>query len=302
MAYSYSEKIWQILNCPDCRGQLESVTEGARCTVCGLVYCYTLSGALDLRLARNKSVQIEFELALNALPPTGVNFRPLSMNPNPEVDFSGVKAPPNVSRKEMSYIPKAKSSDSLMLDLGCGNTTHREIIEYAGFKYVGLDYSAPEAPLLGDAHALPFADNSFDFVWSAAMWQYIRYPFVMIHEVFRVLKPEGKFLGIAGTLEPFDGDSFQMFTRLGIVNLLHYGGFKVEKVTPDDWWTGLTALSQMGLFPRMPDRLGRALVSPIEGMSKLWWRLGSMRNKSATETYRLAHVTGAHSFLAVKQC
>lgn len=103
MVHNYSNEIWQILVCPDCRGQLEQTTDGVHCLACGFSYKYTASGALDLRLAKNKNVQLGFELAKNPLPDSGVNYDPLSMNPRPEVDFSDVKGPSNVSRKEMSY-------------------------------------------------------------------------------------------------------------------------------------------------------------------------------------------------------
>jgi SAM-dependent methyltransferase len=187
-----------------------------------------------------------------------------------------------------------------MLDLGCGEPIYQEMAEHAGFEYLGLDFEAPQAPLVGDAQALPFRNESFELIWSNAVLQYVPFPAAMMSEAYRVLRPGGMIFGTAGFMEPFDGSSFFMPTRLGIVHLLHQSGFKVLRVAPDRWWTGLVAMSRMGLFPRMPASISRALVQPLEAMSKLWWRFGLRKGNNTVESVRLARITGAHEFMAVK--
>jgi SAM-dependent methyltransferase len=300
LQHEYSENIWQTLACPDCLGTLEHAGEGARCLRCGTMYHRVDSGALDLRLPYPKAVFIKHELGVNPLPEYDISVEPLSENPRPEVDFADVKLPHNLSAKMRSYFPKATSDYSLMLDLGCGEPIYREIAEAAGFEYVGLDFEVQQAPLLGDAQSMPFKDESFEFIWSNAMFQYVPSPAAMMAEAYRVLQAGGMFMGTVGFMEPFDGDSFYMPTRLGIVHLLHQAGFKVLQVAPDSWWTGLVAMSRMGLFPRMPAALTRALVMPLETMSKLWWRLGMRKGGQTVEALRLARVTGGHQFIAVK--
>ncbi|MFN8374503.1 MAG: class I SAM-dependent methyltransferase [Anaerolineae bacterium] len=295
---AYSARLWQVFACPECGGVLSPDDDGAHCLNCWTAYNHAVSGALDLRHA--KAVSLEIAVGCNPLPDYPVNFDPLPTNPNPEVDFSEITLPHNLSPKFCSYLPKAKRDDSLMLDLGCGQPIYRTLAEHAGYEYVGLDFQSPHAPLLGDAQALPFQDDSVELIWSNAVFQYLPCPLVMAKEAYRVLQPGGTFLGTAGFIEPFDGDSFQMLTRLGLLHLLHAAGFKVLHISPDSWWTGLVALSRMGLFPRMPATLSRLLVLPLESLSKVWWQFGARRSHSANEANRLARVTGGHQFIAMK--
>jgi SAM-dependent methyltransferase len=186
------------------------------------------------------------------------------------------------------------------MDLGCGPANYRSLFEHAGFTYAGVDFVHPDAPILADAQALPFKDNSFEFVWSGEMIQYIPQAYPMIREVFRVLAPGGRFIGTVGFLEAFDGHSYHMYTRLGILSLLAFGGFDTSVMSPDDWWTGLTAICSMGLFPRLPNSISHVLTAPLEFASRVYWRLASLKNPKHTEDERLAKVTAGFTFIAHK--
>jgi SAM-dependent methyltransferase len=187
-----------------------------------------------------------------------------------------------------------------MLDLGCGNGVHKELGEQAGFDWVGLDYEAPDAPILGDAHALPFEDNTFDFIMCVTVLQYVRYPFVAMREACRVLKPGGKIIGTVAFLEPSHGTSFYHHTHLGIYNILQQGGFIVQKIAPQEHWPVLKALASMGLFFRMPRALAQAIVFPLQLFHQFWWQAGSLLSGRKLENIRHRHFTGSFTFIASK--
>ncbi|MDQ2724156.1 MAG: class I SAM-dependent methyltransferase [Actinomycetota bacterium] len=111
------------------------------------------TGQLDLR------VQGPMTVALDAV----VGGRP---NQSPPVDFD---------RKLRSYLPRA-GAGSTALDLGCGQQPDRPLLEAAGYAYEGVDFEDPGAPLLADAHRLPFGDGSFDLVWTIAVLEQLLHP------------------------------------------------------------------------------------------------------------------------------
>lgn len=293
-----SDRVWTILMCPYCGGTLERSESAAMCRGCHTDYPATASGALDLRLQRRKTYPYSFTLGTSLSSDEECESHLLSMHRNPEVDFRNVKAPTHLSREMMSHFPKAKKDDSLVLDLGCGDTIHREVCEHAGFQYVGLDCACEESGILGDAHALPFKEESFEFVLSIAVLEHIRFPFVMMKEACRVLEANGLFIGSVAFLEPFHGNSFYHHTALGTYNSLREGGFIVEAVSPSDRWSVLVAQAQMALFPRMPHLASKALVMPLQGMHKMWWRMARLVSSKAREQQRISATTGAFTFIA----
>jgi len=98
------------------------------------------------------------------------------------------------------------------LEIGCGGGVLLERVLAAGASSVaGLDHSPDMLALsmarnaealaterlalkLGDASAIPWADQSFDAVFTANMFFYIEDPAVVLGEVFRVLRPGGRLV------------------------------------------------------------------------------------------------------------
>ena len=86
-----------------------------------------------------------------------------------------------------------------ILDVGCGPGQYREVL---GDRYIGMDLSSEQykdgvargTDIIGDARWIPLATNSLDAAFSVAVIYQIPDFSQAISEVFRVLKPGGKFL------------------------------------------------------------------------------------------------------------
>ena len=296
--------VWNILICPHCGQPLEKDGgDRVNCTSCGLDYTFTQTGSLDLRLKQSIKVQLDFEIGAALSSDSNIGFVPLDVDESSEVDFSRLEVPYHLSKELLSHFPKARNSSSMMLDLGCGGTIHRGVCEFAGFEYIGLDYDSPGAPILGDGHRLPFKDGSFEFILSIAVLEHIQFPFVMMREAFRVLKPGGKLIGTVAFLEPYHLRSFYHHSHLGTLNALQYAGFNVQKIAPHDSWPVLKAQAVMGLFYRFPRKLAEFLVWPLDLLSKMWWRARWLRSRGRRVDLRdrIRNTTGAFSFIATKE-
>lgn len=301
MAYQYSENIWSVFACPECGSSLRNENSGALCEKCNFLYQHTEEGALDLRLRGEKIYPFEFHIGKNIYKRNKsecVSFLPKSLNP--EVDYGNLRIPRHLTKEIVSYFPKAVSSNSLVLDLGCGSTIHREICEHAGFEYVGMDYDSKSAPILGDAHSLPFSSSSFEFVLSLAVLEHVQSPFVMTREAWRVLKPGGRFIGTVAFLEPFHSNSYYHHSHLGTLNSLQEAGFNVVKVSPNKDWSVLVAQASMGLFPKLPKIISSSVVMPVQILHRLWWKLGAVLSGSPNELKRSLTTAGSFTFIATK--
>ena len=273
--------------------------DGATCARCGEQFKYTKSGQLDLRLRRDKPVQVKI-LINEKWPSRDLNFNPLRTKFNPEVNFNGIHIPRHLNEKILSHFPKAKGQDSLVLDLGCGERIHREACERAGFEYVGLDINSEEADILGDAHALPFANNSFEFIMCIAVLEHTKYPEVVMREARRVLESGGEMIGSVAFLEPFH-DSFNHLSHLGVANILESTDFTIEQIAPSREWSVLTANAN-ALFPNAPLSVSRTLILPLYLMHRAWWKVGHLvtRHEKASEQHRLLSTSGAFTFIVRK--
>jgi SAM-dependent methyltransferase len=304
-----SANIWNILRCPFCLGIINKQDTRLECQQCREKYELPTNGQLDLRTKKNKLYHLEMEInsLLDRTYDLNINDHywliPFTANKSPEVDFEELNIPVRLNLPQLSYFPKAQEKGSLMLDLGCGEAIHREVCEHAGFEYVGLDIRHKKAHLLGDAHSLPFADNSFDFILAIATLEHLRNPFIGIREAVRVMKPGARLLGTVAFLEPFHDLSYFHHSHHAINYLLQDAGFNIIAIGPEGDWPVLRALSEMILFPKLPKRAANILVAPVHILHRLWWKIGAKISKSETaqERYRLLATAGSLTFVVEKK-
>lgn len=87
-----------------------------------------------------------------------------------------------------------------VLVLGAGDGHEVKVAEYElGWCATGLTFLQGEADaakgalVVGDVHDLPFADKSFDCVYSKEVMEHSPCPFLALLEINRVLRPGGEF-------------------------------------------------------------------------------------------------------------
>jgi len=297
---NYPPEILDNLVCPQCNQPLVfGEDQNFSCPLCQVTYGYSFSGSLDLRLQKPKSVNLNITLS-----PLYDEFKPPvykeSDYASPAVDYSSIHLPRHVTPEILSWFPRARSEGALALDVGCCDAVHREICEHAGFTYAGIDIQAELAPLLADAHAIPFRDKSVDFAISFCVFESLQFQLLAIQEVYRVLKPGAIFIGSIAFLEPFHDQSYFHPTHYGIMQLMAFAGFETIRIFYGKDWTGLDANSRMGLFPRMPDIFHKAVLFPTKLLSRLYWAAAGLVFKNANEENMYVKNAGAFSFVARK--
>jgi SAM-dependent methyltransferase len=213
------------------------------CSVCD--HHKALYPPVDLRPSRPRSIAIELNAVMLAVPNDvleQVNIGP------PHITYDGPLAQRD-SRELISEIMTSIPRNGRVLDLGCGPRDQAQPIEFAGYRYVGVDYSSPSADLLVDAHSMPFCDNSFECVFSYAVLEHLHSPFVAIREIERVLRPGGLFIGTVSQGEPFHASYFH-HTTWGLVSLAESSTtMRLSRL-----WCGpgtIRSLATMGRYPRV---------------------------------------------------
>ncbi len=181
------------VRCPRCRAALRALDDGdAVCTGCGRDY--PALGGVPVLVA-------DADLAAIDLRQTGGRL------PTFDCGHLGIPA-----------VDAALARGDRILELGAGLDLHE------GENLVRTDafvYGTEHLDLVADAHALPFADESFDFVFSLAVFEHLHSPWLAAQEIARVLRPGGACYTLAAFLQPLHGypDHYFNATESGLRRL-----------------------------------------------------------------------------------
>ena len=132
-----------------------------------------------------------------------------------------------------------------ILDVGGGHPFQKRLAGYrdilAGKEYVTVDIDPTTKPnVVGDAHALPFPDASFDAVLHSSVLEHLHSPWIAAREMQRVLRPGGVMLGIVPWVYPYHARrghyaDYWRFTQDGIRRLFSdFSHVEIEKM--GGWW------------------------------------------------------------------
>lgn len=187
-------------------------------------------------------------------------------------------------------VIRGMSNGGRVLEIGCGGGQNRAFFQSEGFEYVGVDISKTRVfewlqrfggpTYVCDAHFLPFKGEQFDVVYCAAVFEHLACPTQAAHEVFRVLKPGGVFLGNVSFLEPWHDESFFHMTPLGAIELLRRTHFEIDHVWPGRNYTGYRAMAAMGSRSTKALRL---LGLALQSVYRLEHRLKGILRRTSTD-------------------
>jgi SAM-dependent methyltransferase len=143
--------------------------------------------------------------------------------------LKAIFAPNLPSSKWRGFLPDP--SVNIVLNMGCGcSNLHRDIINVDFVKFDHVD-------IISDFEtSLPIKSESVDGVLSAAVLEHVKDPVLHISEIYRVIKPGGKFFVIVPFLFPYHaapGD-YNRWTAPGIEKDLTQAGFTIELVKSND--------------------------------------------------------------------
>ncbi len=117
--------------------------------------------------------------------------------------------------RSVKRVLRELGPDAQIMDLGSG--MHRRSPNVINFEIE----PTPLVDVVGDGHALPFADSVFDAVISEAVLEHVSDPMQVVAEMYRVLKPNGFVCAAVPFLQGYHASphDYQRWTTTGFVKL-----------------------------------------------------------------------------------
>ncbi|MGH8009638.1 MAG: methyltransferase domain-containing protein, partial [Candidatus Binatia bacterium] len=103
-------------------------------------------------------------------------------------------------------VLQSLTADAISLEIGAGN------MALSVPNIIRMDITlTPYVDVVGDAHALPFLPNTFSFVFSSAVIEHLRQPFVAAQEMHAILRNGGYVYGECSFVFPYHSHPFHYF-------------------------------------------------------------------------------------------
>jgi SAM-dependent methyltransferase len=181
-----AREVRQILRCPACSGGIEEAPDGLVCTGCHksfprvrgvirFVEQQQYTGSFGFQWLKHDKTQLD----------SGSDHRS-------EIDFT-----------HKTGLTREDLAGKLVLDVGCGMGRYAEVVSRWGARVVGIDLSAaveaaaknlatyPATIFQADVFSLPFADESFDFIYSLGVLHHTPNCEQAFKQLPRLMKPGG---------------------------------------------------------------------------------------------------------------
>ena len=107
----------------------------------------------------------------------------------------------NSAELGIPFIDNALKSGFSTLQIGGG----ADLCDASNLMKTDAFLYSNEMDCIADAHALPFADEMFSYVYSLAVFEHLHSPWIAADEIFRVLKPGGEVYVLTAFMQHLHG-------------------------------------------------------------------------------------------------
>ncbi len=256
--------LFDILACPRCKNKLiVQPYQNIFCKNCNLYYKF--KDNIPFLLSSESQKQINNDL----ISQNGQKMVNRYTKNNKIVKITKLIHPPSPllhfdNSKIMEVITNYKGKKTKVLSIGGGG---EEFKKFPNIINLNIDIF-PNVDIVGDAHNLPFLDNSFDSVICNAVLEHLKNPYLAVKEIKRIIKKGGYVYIEVPFIQPFHGypNDYQRYTLFGLENLFISEGFlKIKSGVVSGPSSTISHLIRDYLSSLFPDGIFRLLIKGIAG-------------------------------------
>jgi len=120
-------------------------------------------------------------------------------------------------KKKIGTVLEEYDESNIILNLGSGPVYFRNRADIINVDIFAFD----EVDIVADCESLPIENDSVDMIINMAMLEHVKDPGAVVHEMFRILKPQGKAICYLPFMVPFHAapHDYQRWTLPGVRRL-----------------------------------------------------------------------------------